>query len=233
VVWAKSFGGTGDEIIQYAVADIACEQYRSSSDSTDYNLIKSAGWNGIVVYGVSNSVQFKVPTDPPVSRANHDTTGKTNDIFVVKLNVTNGDPWMSMMIGGSKNEGFYDSFKGDVVKCDTYALVWTESDTYNWAGAEEVAQGSARYQETRMNTKDSWIIRWRGYSIYSTTLPTNSQATRYIAVPGTNPVIYRVYDYTTQALTYWNGKAPTQFVIEAVSSIRLDNFVTDIMYTNR
>ena len=80
----------------------------------------------------------------------------------MKLNITNGDPWMSMLIGGSGNEGIHD-YPGQIVGTDTYIVAWTQSATYDWGGAEEVAgasNGQTRYYSTKLNTKDYWIIRW-------------------------------------------------------------------------
>ena len=116
------------------------------------------------------------------------------------MNITNGDPWMSMLIGGSGNEGIHD-YTGQIVGTDTYIVAWTQSATYDWGGAEEVAgasNGQSRYYYTKVNTKDYWIIRWRGYSSYSTTKST----TRHFAVPGTDPVIYREHGYLTQTPRY-------------------------------
>jgi hypothetical protein len=196
------------------VADPSCAESRTGQDSDVNTLIKSQGFNGIWVYGLSNSVQFHVPTDPPVIRTNKDSTGQTNDIYVVKLNVTNGDPWLSMMIGGVKNEGFVDGFNGDLAACDVYTLLWTESDSVDWGCADDLAVGSTRYRYDRQSSpRDTFILRWRGTAIFSTT----AQNTRYIAVPGTNPVIYRFNDYTTQTLLYWAGGTPKLFYIEPVS----------------
>ena len=204
------FTGTGEETIQYAVAD-QCGETRTSSDSLETNLIKSSGWNGIWVYGLSKSVQFKVPTDPPITRPNYDTSGNTNDIYVVKLNETNGDPWLSMMIGGNGEEGF-SSFTGAIAGgCDVYTYLYSDSANVDFAGHEERSVGSTRYKYSRTLSRDYYMLRWRGYSAFSTT---KSNA-RYFEVTGTSPVVYRAMEYTTQVLLFGNrGLNPKLFAIE-------------------
>jgi hypothetical protein len=200
-LWAKSFGGTGEETVKFAYNDQASGDLKKSSDSTAINLIKSDGWRGIWIFGESNSVQLKIPTNPPTTRPNKDSTGKTTDIYSVKLNETNGDPWMSMMIGGTKNEGFYPNIplipSGGP---DVSTWVYMESDEVNWDGYEAlVVKSSIRYVYKKALTgRESAVVRWRGYSNYDTGTSSSSTA---ILVEGT---IRRLYDYVTQVLYYGN-----------------------------
>jgi hypothetical protein len=172
---------------------------------------------GVWVFGESNAVNLKVPSNPPKSLPNHDTTGATTDIYAIKFNETDGDPFISMFLGGDKNEAIFPNLPMMPTGIDFYAYIYMES-TKGYFTNQERIRSLDFFTLTRVNKRDTFIMRWRGRRIYTDytgkTAPTTSSM---VQLTGTD--IWYTIDYVTQMLFvgntgFENGFAPDCYYIE-------------------